>query len=398
MYLAVEIIIQNIFNVLQFYIALNLVLPFILFLLWKLHRKKELKKGVILEEEQDLAIIVTAYQETQQIPDVLASILKSNYQNYHIYVVADACDKENPALSIIHEKISILIPDEIIASNTGSHFYAIKNFIRKHDNLVIVDSDNLLDPNMLQELNRSFLQGYDAVQGLRAAKNLNTTYACLDAARDIYYHFYDGEILFELGSSSTLSGSGMAFKVALYEECLAHLNVKGAGFDKVLQYEILKKGKRIAFNKNAIIFDEKTSATDQLVNQRSRWINTWFKYFKFGFSLIFKGAIKFNVNQFLFGLVLLRPPLFIFLLLSLLFAFVNIFINPILFIVWIIFILIFVVGFLIPIYQTKTDDSIKKALISIPIFIYYQVISLFFSIKANKRSVATKHGYNKDKL
>jgi hypothetical protein len=47
--------------------------------------------------------------------------------------------------------------------------------------------------------------GFAAVQGERKAKNLDTTYACLDAARDIYYHFYDGKLLFHIGSSATLA-------------------------------------------------------------------------------------------------------------------------------------------------------------------------------------------------
>ncbi len=78
-----------------------------------------------------------------------------------------------------------------------------------------------------------FKQGYQAVQGIREAKNLDSTYACLDAAQDIYYHFYDGKVLFGAGSSATLAGSGMAFSTALYETVLGHLDVAGASFDKV---------------------------------------------------------------------------------------------------------------------------------------------------------------------
>ncbi|MFX8320141.1 hypothetical protein ABTL33_19090, partial [Acinetobacter baumannii] len=85
---------------------------------------------------------------------------------------------------------------------------------------------------------------------------------------------------------------------------------------------------RIAFTDKAIVYDEKTTHTDQLVKQRARWINTWFKYFSYGFTLIAQGIKNLNWNQFLFGIVLLRPPLFIFLLLSVLFMLMNIFIAP----------------------------------------------------------------------
>jgi cellulose synthase/poly-beta-1,6-N-acetylglucosamine synthase-like glycosyltransferase len=396
MFLAIETILFYVLYVIQFFIAIHVLTPFIFYVFWIFNKNKRQFCFQDAETEKDIAVIITAYQETKQISDAVNSILKSNYYNYHIYVVADACPKDSVELNINHPKISILTPEHVIASNTGSHFYAIGHFQRKHEYLVIVDSDNLVHENMLKHLNNGFSQGFEAIQGVRAAKNLNSTYACLDAARDIYYHFYDGEVLFTLGSSATLAGSGMGFKVSLYQECLEKLNIKGAGFDKVLQYELLKRNKRIAFNKFAIIFDEKTSSTDQLVNQRSRWINTWFKYFKFGFFLIKKGLNPFNFNQLLFGLILLRPPLFIFLILSFVLFLFNFFFNPIIAIFWVISLLIYVVSFLIPIYQPSTDIRIKKALIAIPVFIYYQIISLFLSAKANKRSVATKHGFKQE--
>src|SRR5690606_25236094 len=180
----------------------------------------------------------------------------------------------------------VLCPEQVLASNTKSHFYAINRFSRNHDVLTIIDSDNLVHPDYLNELNIYFNKGYDAIQGVRAPKNLNTTLACLDAARDLYYNYYDGHLLFELGSSATLAGSGMAFRTGLYRECLENLEIQGAGFDKVLQAEIVKRGYVIAHASTAIVYDEKTSQSQQLINQRSRWINTWLKYFKLGVGLL----------------------------------------------------------------------------------------------------------------
>src|SRR5690606_37987863 len=192
--------------------------------------------------------------------------------NYHVYVVADNCDISN--LNIIDRRVSLLRPELTLASNTKSHFYAIDHFIRDHDILTIIDSDNLVDSQYINELNVFFSQGFGAVQGVRQAKNLNTRIACLDAARDLYYNFYDGKVLFTLGSSSTLAGSGMAFKTTLYRQCLEYLEISGAGFDKVLQAQLVLRNERIAYADKAIVFDEKTVESGQLVNQRSRWFNT----------------------------------------------------------------------------------------------------------------------------
>jgi cellulose synthase/poly-beta-1,6-N-acetylglucosamine synthase-like glycosyltransferase len=267
----------------------------------------------------------------------------------------------------------------------------MENFVRKHDRISIIDSDNLVHRDFLTELNKSFYKGFVAVQGVRKAKNLDTTIAALDAARDLYYHFYDGKILFELGSSATVSGSGMAFNSKVYYDFLIHNPVKGAGFDKVLQFWLVKKKHRIAFCEHAIVYDEKTSRKDQLVQQRSRWINTWFKYFKYGFHLILAGSRNRNLNQFLFGVVLLRPPLFIFITLSGLLMLVNLFISVTCFMVWLLAFFMFVFSFYLSLVNSNADQRIFRSLVNIPSFVYFQFISLLKSRNANKKSVATKH-------
>lgn len=377
--------------ILQIMIGYNLILPFNLLLVYLIMRPKKNYgyNSINIGQEADYAIIVTAYEQTSLLAGVVASILKLKYSNYLIYIVADNCD-----ISTLHfedEKVIVLRPEEVLSSNTRSHFYAINRFKRNHERLAIIDSDNLVDPNFLNALNYYFDQGYYAVQGLRDAKNLDTLYACLDAARDIYYHFYDGKLLFSVGSSATLAGSGMAFTTRLYKECLAHQDIVGAGFDKILQKEIVNRGYRIAFAEGAIVNDEKTSKSDQLVNQRARWINTWFKYFTFGFTLLGKGVFRRNINQFLFGLILLRPPLFIFLLLGLICLMINLIFNPMLAMIWMIGFILFVIGFFLALVINKTNPKIYQSLWGIPKFIYFQILSLFKVRNANKHSVATKH-------
>ncbi len=379
--------------ILQVLIGYNLIMPFFLYAIFLLKKKAD-KKNIVLSTEADYAIIVTAYEQTTMLPAVINSIIKLNYCNYLVYVVADKCDISD--LHFSSDKVIILRPEETLASNTRSHFYGISHFKRAHERLTIIDSDNLVHPDYLTEINKLFALNYEAVQGVRAPKNLNTTYACLDAARDIYYHFYDGKILFNVGSSATLAGSGMAFSTQLYKDCLAHLNISGAGFDKVLQFQIVNKGLQIAFSHTAIVYDEKTTNSNQLVKQRARWINTWFRYFSFGFKLMSKGFLHFNWNQFLFGLVLLRPPLFIFLVLSVFFMILNLWIFPLVSIIWFLGLLLFTISFFIALYHSGTDRRIYQSLFTIPKFIFYQILSLLKIKNANKYSVATQHLFKKD--
>ncbi|HEY0056796.1 MAG TPA: glycosyltransferase [Pedobacter sp.] len=372
----------------QLVIGFNLIFPFILFCLYLLKFKKT-SEPTLTCTDLDYAVIITAYQYVNSLPDAVASALKLNYTNYMVYVVADNCDVSS--LKFDDDRVVLLRPETILQGNVKSHFYAIDRFVRNHDVITIIDSDNLVDREYLNELNKFFNKGFKAVQGVREAKNLDTVYSCLDAARDIYYHFYDGKLLFGAGSSATLSGSGMAFTTQLYKECLENRNISGAGFDKVLQFLILAKNLRIAFAPGAIVFDEKTSLPQQLVNQRSRWINTWFKYFVLGFKIIGMGIRNFSLNQLLFGLVLLRPPLFLFLLISGIMLLVNLAINMLAAGLWVVSLALFVFSFIISLRVSNADARIFVSLKGVPRFIFYQLISLTKIFSANKRSVATRH-------
>lgn len=384
-----ENIVYFIWHLFQFCIGFNLVFPILLLIIFYIKNNKKRTHTISNTIEADYAIIVTAYEQTSLLKGVVKSILALNYSNYLIYIVADKCDISN--LFFDDERVILLRPEKTLASNTRSHFYAINNFKRLHDRLTIIDSDNLVHSEYLNELNKFFDVGFIAVQGLRAAKSFKTLYAALDAARDIYYHYYDGKLLFGVGSSATLAGSGMAFTVKLYNDCLAHLDIVGAGFDKILQKQIVNKGYRIAFAESAIVYDEKTAHSDQLINQRARWINTWFKYFSFGFGLFAKGIIRFSWNQILFGLVLLRPPLFIFLILSIICFIINLIVYPFIAILWICALILFVIGFFLSLLLNNTDPKIYQSLWGIPKFIYFQLLSLMQIGNANKRSIATKH-------
>jgi cellulose synthase/poly-beta-1,6-N-acetylglucosamine synthase-like glycosyltransferase len=383
----IEKTIGNFWIVAQLLIGFHLIFPIVLLLFNQVFGKKVHQKPTQLKQA-DFAVIVTAYEEIFFLPSAVESILKQSYANFTIYLVADKCD----ITSLIFEdpRVIVLKPETTIGSNTGSHHYAFDHFIKKHDYVTIVDSDNILDPNYLIEILNTLSLNFRAVQGLREAKNLDTTVACLDAARDIYYHYYDGEQLFKSGSSATLAGSGMAFETELYHQFLIENKVSGAGFDKVLQNWLVKQNIRIAFNPNAIVFDQKTSKSDQLVKQRSRWINTWFKYFTYGFDLIFKGVKNLSINQFIFGLVLLRPPLFIFLILSIIAMAAN-FVLGLNYVIWLLGFVAFIIGFLLALTNSKTDQRIYKSLIGIPKFMFYQIVSLSKIKAANKISVATKH-------
>jgi cellulose synthase/poly-beta-1,6-N-acetylglucosamine synthase-like glycosyltransferase len=374
--------------IVQILAGFQLVLPFLQFISYKLFGRRN-PSATKVSAEPDYGIIVTAYEQTHTLKAAIASLLKLNYSNYLIYIVADKCDVSN--LHFADERVILLRPPQTLGSNTRSHFYAIQRFKRDHTYMTIIDSDNLVEPEYLNQLNLYFAQGFEAVQGIRKAKNLDTIYACLDAVQDMYYNFYDREVLYRIGSSATLAGSGMAFTTRLYRDTLEHLDITGAGFDKVLQYEILRSGKRIAHAPGAVVYDEKTSKSDQLVKQRARWFNTWFRYAGLGFKLLGRGILHLNWNQAAFGLMFVRPPLFLVFLTCFLMMTANLFIDLSMVFWWLGAFGLFVVALFIALVHFRADRRIYRSLAGIPLFIFYQVLSLLKVRKANKYSVATQH-------
>jgi cellulose synthase/poly-beta-1,6-N-acetylglucosamine synthase-like glycosyltransferase len=377
--------IESLYYILQFVFTIHLAFPLVLLVLYLLLPSKKYSTST---KEYDFAAIITAYKETDIIIPLVDSLQKQDYKNFVIYIVADECDTS--ILNYKDENIVLLVPSSKIGSKVKSIDYAINNFRRKHNALIIFDSDNLAHPGFLKNINVLFNAGFKAVQGERKAKNLETAYACLDEARDIYYNFYDRQICFQIGSSSAVAGSGMAFDVDLYKSCLNSESIIG-GFDKILQANIVSSGNRIAFSKEAVTYDEKVSKSAQVEKQRTRWINSWFKYFALGFGIFFNGLFSFNFNKIIFGFLLLRPPLFIFILPSLLILVINYFVSITLFYVVFIFFAIFILTFLLSLVLKGADKRVWKSLFSIPIFVLRQVSSMFHLKKANKQFLETEH-------
>lgn len=388
-----ERILYNGWIIFQVAVAVMLLFPVFSYIVF-LFKKTSLISSSNSGSQNDYGIIVTAYQHTANLDHVIHSLLKMKHQNFIIYVVADNCPEYEDHFN--DERVVIIKPTTILGNQLQSHFLAIQHFKRPHQLLSIIDSDNIVHPNYLAALDPFFNAGYEAVQGVRTAKNLDTHYACIDAVNELYYLFYDRKILYNIGSSCMLSGSGMAFTVSLYKNCLENLQHSGAGFDKVLQYQIMKRGHRMAFAEEAIVYDEKTAHADQLVKQRARWNNTWFRYFKYGFVLMGMGIKKGKLNPFLFGFLLTRPPLFILLFICGLIFIANLFISTVAALFWFIFIGIFLGGFFLALLHSNTDKRIYQSLVHIPKFMFLQILSLLKTRKANEFSVATEHRYNKD--
>lgn len=385
-----ELLFSFICLVLLFY----LVFPFLTVLLSLVVKERAIATS---EKQTDFACIITAYQNIQIVIPLVESLLKQAHTNRHVYLVADACDISGFPLSSPH--LTVLKPEYKLGSKVKSINHAIEHFVRPHEAVVIFDPDNLAKPDFLSILNNYLATGFKAVQGRRAAKNLDTIYACADATGELYKNYVERYAPYLLGSSPTIAGSGMAVETTLFHAYLQGEKITSSlksnrvivAEDKILQNFLVGEKLQIAYAKDAILFDEKISTGAQVERQRSRWLYSYFENFPNTLAFILRGALSLNRNQFLFGLITSSPPLFVLLLSALVLGLVSLFVSKQLFLAFLLGIFIFIGNILLTLLLSNAPAAIWKAMWGMPLFVLRQFLALLNMQRSRKDFMPTEN-------
>jgi cellulose synthase/poly-beta-1,6-N-acetylglucosamine synthase-like glycosyltransferase len=112
------------------------------------------------------------------------------------------------------------------------------------------------------------------MQAHRTAKNIDTDTSILDAVSEEINNsiFRKGHV--NLGLSSALIGSGMAFDYKWFKSNIH--NLKSTGEDKELELLLLRDRIFVEYLDYIDVYDEKTTKTKAFYNQRRRWLATQF--------------------------------------------------------------------------------------------------------------------------
>jgi cellulose synthase/poly-beta-1,6-N-acetylglucosamine synthase-like glycosyltransferase len=362
------------------------LLSYLLFNLFKVKTPYE-KAPFLTDKNFSFGIIVTAHQEAQFILPIVDSILKQTYPHFHVYVVADDCDLTG--IGFTDKRVVVLKPETPLHAKIKSIRYALSRFVRKHDAVVILDSDNLIHPDFLNVMNNHFRKGYRVVQAAFKPKNVDTLYARMDAVGDLYNFFLDREARMRLGISSSIWGSGVAIDYDLYNE-VEYTSFLG-GFDKKLQAHLVQRVRRMMFAPDAVLYDEKVASGGSLQTQRTRWIFAYFNYFGDSWAIFWNGVKRGSFNLMYFGFITLRPPLFIVLGAAFVITAANYFISSTLFAVWLLLLLSFVLSFIGIVALKGRSVTYLQALFAMPLFVLRQAAALFRVRQANKSFLKTQH-------
>ncbi|MCU0337346.1 MAG: glycosyltransferase family 2 protein [Sediminibacterium sp.] len=344
----------------------------------------------------DIACIITAYGNAEIAVEQVNSLIAQLYpkQLFQIYVVADNCNNR-PKFNETTE-VTLIYPENALHSKIKSIKLAIEHFVRNHTHILVLDADNLLHKEVLMRLNNYLVQGFKAVQGQRTAKNLDTHIAALDSLSEYYYNVSQRWAPFTIGSSATIAGSGMVIDAPFFKRYVSTLlgengNQIILAEDKLLQMMLVEENKRIAYCKEALIFDEKVREGAQVQRQRTRWLRSWFDHWGQAIGIAIRGLTKGNWNQLYFGLMLSVPPMVMLVAGLLLSLIAGILINSMVLFLSIIGLGFFFTGFVTALLIAPAPKIIWQSIPFIPVFVIRQILAILKIKASNKDFMATTH-------
>ena len=294
----------------------ELTFPFITVVIAQLFGREKLVSRYYPERSFDFACIVTVCQNAALVKPLLESLLQQTHRHFIIYLVVDNCPDVD--WGIYDERFVLLKPELPLCLKVKSILYAMDRFRREHEYVVIFDAGNLAHPRFLEEINKYANSGYLCIQGQRKAKNPVTTYAALDSLSEHYRNYTERYVPHLLGCSSVVGDSGMATETGMYKAYLGSpevmqgltLGKKMLREDKILQNFLIRKSKKIAYARHAILFDEKTDPDANPGTQRNRWLSSYFQNLPNATRLLWLGMIRASFNQVYFGFVTFAMPMF----------------------------------------------------------------------------------------
>ena len=255
---------------LWFFIAGSVMYVFFFSLVATFHRKK--KKGANpISKKNKFLIIYPAYNEDNVIKTTIENILKQTYSKnyYDVAVVSDhMSDSTNAWLAM--QPVTLLTPIFEKSSKAKAMQYAINHIKKDYDYTIILDADNIVDPDFLEKLNEVCQQGSRAIQCHRCAKNTDNDIAILDGISEEINNTIFRKAHNYIGLSSALIGSGMCLNYQWFRKNVHQLST--AGEDRELEILLIEQNIHIHYEDNIYVYDEKVNNTNNFQRQRLRWM------------------------------------------------------------------------------------------------------------------------------
>jgi cellulose synthase/poly-beta-1,6-N-acetylglucosamine synthase-like glycosyltransferase len=240
-------------------------------------------------------IVIPAHNEELYLPRLLESLRSQNYpqDQYRVTVVADNCTDETAAACKPFD-VDVIERSDLSRKGKG---YALRYAFERIDTgwfdaVVIVDSDSVVNPEFLRQLNLQMDRGDRVIQCYNGVANPGQSWftRLMDVSRTI-----GNDILHpakrKLGLSSYLMGNGMCFDVSLLKT--QGWDAFSVGEDWEYYARLVLGGEYIGYSKFARVYHQESLNLKQASSQRIRWASGRFQVLrKYGLSLFEQGIRK----------------------------------------------------------------------------------------------------------
>ena len=242
-------------------------------------------------------VLIAARNEEAVIAQLIRSVRAQKYPEelIDIFVVADNCTDNTAqaareAGAVVYERhntyavgkgYALRFLLENIFKNFGEYAY---------DGFFVFDADNILAPNYVEAMNRTFSDGHDIVTSFRNSKNYGDNW--ISAGYALWFlreSRYLNHARFLLGTSCAVSGTGFLFSRRVLEETGPwpfHLLTEDIQFS----VDQVTRGRKIAFCPEAVLYDEQPTTFRQSWNQRLRWSKGYLQVFRGYGAKLLRGA------------------------------------------------------------------------------------------------------------
>lgn len=252
------------------------------------------EKPHLAEKKHRYAVLIAARNEAGVIRQLIDSIRAQTYPQelIEIYVVADNCTDDTVRIAV---DAGAYVYERFNRARVGKGYaleYLLEQMKADHrveyqDAFLVFDADNLLAPNYLEEMNRTFTDGYQVITSYRNSKNFGDNW--ISSGYGLWF-LHEAQFLnrgrMRLGSSCMVSGTGFLFSRQVLER-IGGWNFFLLTEDIEFSADCIVSGERIGYCERAVFYDEQPTRFAESWNQRIRWIKGYFQvYRKYGRKLL----------------------------------------------------------------------------------------------------------------
>lgn len=249
--------------------------------------------------DKNYCVLISARNEEKVIGNLIRCIQNQTYptDRIDIWVVADNCDDNTAGVC---RGMGCNVVERFNKEQIGKG-YALTYLLdrirssgasRNYDAYIVFDADNLLDKHYVEEMNKAFYAGFDALTSYRNSVNFDENWVSSGSA---LWFVRESRFLnstrHALGTSCHVGGTGFLFSRKIMERNKGwkfHLLTEDLEFTM----DTIMHGDKIGYCGKAMLYDEQPVTFAQSWRQRVRWSKGFLQVFRYYGPELIKYAIR----------------------------------------------------------------------------------------------------------